>query len=172
MDHLRHNAKRQQMEMERSQEIDNENMILLGKMRSIFLHGTVASNSGLPRSPDVEPRSLNHGLRRGAGAHHAREPRHRRAHSQLKPSYSAEALARERPHQDQLVRRISRHGLRRSDVFTPTASQSSILRSTSSYSRSRPGALARRQHRQPAEHAFSLAQQRSLLESAGEYVPW
>ena len=117
-EHLRNNAKRRQMEAERSQEIDNENLILLGKMRNIFLHGTAATNTGAPRAVEVEPRSLNHGARRRELERITRENLGiaERIRSS-KPSYSAEALLRGRSAHEQLVKRISRHGLRRSDVY-------------------------------------------------------
>jgi len=62
--HMRANAKRAQIQHERSYAIECENALLLEKMRRIMELGTSASNKGLPVPEEVEPQSLNAGRRR------------------------------------------------------------------------------------------------------------
>ena len=131
--HIRQNAKLRMMEDERRAAIDHENMILLTKMRGIFSRGTQASNSGAPRPVEVEPRSLNQEKRRRELERITRENlgivqriRTRR------PNYSAAEMARERRANEERVRRISRHGHRRSDYFTTSLASVSGLTATSS----------------------------------------
>ena len=132
--HLRNNPKRQWMQAQRTHEIDTENMILLGKMRSIFALGTAATNPGLPKPIEREPSSLNEGWRRREAERITRDnlgivQRLRASRS----TYSVENMMRERQKTEQILKRISRHGQRRLDTFSnPGALYSASLTSSTS----------------------------------------
>ena len=128
--HLKHRLKRREMERLRSQEIDTENMILLHKMRSIFRDGTVATNSGLPKPVEVLPRSLNQEARRRELERISRENLEivQRIRAS-KPCYSATKQLSDQQEREAILKRISRHGRRRLDVFSPSSSTASLLSS-------------------------------------------
>lgn len=137
--HLRNNLNKRKMEEDRRAAIDHENMILLSKMRNIFSKGTTASNSGFVQPFEVQPRSLNQEARRRELERITRENLGivHRIRSR-KPNYSTQELNRQRQETEQHLRRISKHGQRRSDYFTSSMSGFSAASSTASSSSIRP----------------------------------
>lgn len=163
--HIRQNLKRNMIENQRRQAIDNENMvgcklvahvnstkrirsltslpvgscpapqILLAKMRTIFSVGTVASNSGAPRPVEVEPRSLNQERRRRDLERITRENLGIAQRIRSRGSnYSVEAMLTQRQTTEGILRRISRHGQRRTDYFLSTSLTGSFAATSSTAS--------------------------------------
>ena len=133
--HLRNDAKRRMAEEERRAAIDNENMILLTKMRNIFARGTAATNGGLPREPEVEPRSLNQESRRRELERITREnfaivQRIRGSES----DYSLKEMQKRRREHEGHLKRLRRHGQRRSDIFSRSSSSNALSQLSSASS--------------------------------------
>ena len=147
------------MEDDRRAAIDNENMILLNKMRNIFARGTIASHSGTARPPpEVEPRSLNQESRRRELERITRENLGivQRIRSR-KPNYSTAQYAKDRKEKEAVMRRMSKIGRRRSDylVHSQVAGGSTTSSQVSSQAGGRNKAPRRLQAIDQPPHHYS-----------------